>query len=115
MELESGCGYRVKGREFLSAGLLPVLQGSEGQAGSMGFLKAASLLGQSLGHKQPPPPLPAPPSLRCELRAVGQSARDKDRGPRAAMGSGGAGLLGAPGPLPLLLLLVTGECSPPLS
>uniref|UniRef100_A0A8C0T1H0 Roundabout homolog 4 n=2 Tax=Canis lupus TaxID=9612 RepID=A0A8C0T1H0_CANLF len=82
----------------------------------MGFLKAASLLGQSLSHKQPPPPHPAPPSLRCELRAAGQSAWDKDRGPRAAMGSGGAGLLGPLGPLPLLLLLVTGgtaQDSPP--
>lgn len=100
--------------EFLSAGLLPVLQGSEGQAGSMSFLKAASLLGQSLGHKQPPPPLPAPPSLRCELRAAVQSACS-DRSPRAAMGSGGGSLPGAPGPLPLLLLLVTGKCCPPLS
>ncbi|XP_058543151.1 roundabout homolog 4 isoform X1 [Neofelis nebulosa] len=82
----------------------------------MGFLKAASLLGQSLGHKQPPPPHPAPPSLRCELRAAGQSAWDQERGLRAAMGSGGSGLLGAPRPLPLLLLLVTGgmaQDSPP--
>ncbi|XP_030186742.1 roundabout homolog 4 isoform X1 [Lynx canadensis] len=82
----------------------------------MGFLKAASLLGQSLGHKQPPPPHPAPPSLRCELRAAGQSAWDQERGLRAAMGSGGSGLLRAPWPLPLLLLLVTGgmaQDSPP--
>lgn len=108
-----GYGQKVEVREFLASNLLPVLQGIEGQAGSIGFLKAASLLGQSLSHKQPPPPRPAPPSLCCELRAAGQSARDIDKDLKAAMGSGRKGLLGVMWLLPLLLLLILGEWGPP--
>ncbi|XP_060035798.1 roundabout homolog 4 isoform X3 [Erinaceus europaeus] len=72
------------------------------KAGSIGFLQAASLLGQSLSHKQAPAPSSAVSAC------TGHSAWDQDRGLPAAMSCKGAGLLWAQWALSLLLLLGMG-------
>lgn len=91
-----------------SESFAPWVSSQFSKAGSIGFLQAASLLGQSLSHKQAPAPSSAVSAC------TGHSAWDKDRGLPAAMSCKGAGLLWVQWALSLLLLLGMGECVPPL-